>query len=90
MGSHTGQYGNLSTVSSTRAGTDITLPLIDGELSQPSSTIREMLEETCSGKIFYSKVTPKSSQSHPKLIQSHPKVISKSFQSHPKAILKLS
>jgi len=49
MGSHTGQYGNLSTVSSTRAGTDITLPLIDGELSQPSSTIREMLEETCSG-----------------------------------------
>ena len=52
MGSHTGQYGNLSTVSSTRAGTDITLPLIDGELSQPSSTIREMLEETCSGKIL--------------------------------------
>ena len=51
MGSHTGQYGNLSTVSSTRAGTDITLPLIDGELSQPSSTIREMLEETCSGMI---------------------------------------
>ena len=55
MGSHTGQYGNLSTVSSTRAGTDITLPLIDGELSQPSSTIREMLEETCSGKIFILK-----------------------------------
>ena len=60
MGSHTGQYGNLSTVSSTRAGTDITLPLIDGELSQPSSTIREMLEETCSGKICYNNINSKS------------------------------
>merc|ERR1719495_94623 len=49
MGSHAGQYGNLSTVGSSRAGTDITLPLIDGDFSQPSSTIKEMLEETCSG-----------------------------------------
>lgn len=43
------EYGNLSTVGSSRAGTDITLPLIDGDFSQPSSTIKEMLEETCSG-----------------------------------------
>merc|ERR1719228_1276842 len=49
MGSHAGHYGNLSTVGSSRAGTDITLPLIDGDFSQPSSTIKEMLEETCSG-----------------------------------------
>jgi len=49
MGSYAGQYGNLSTVGSSRAGTDITLPLIDGDFSQPSSTIKEMLEETCSG-----------------------------------------
>merc|ERR1719219_1258681 len=49
MGSHAGHYGNLSTTVSSRAGTDITLPLIDGDISQPSSTIKEMLEETCSG-----------------------------------------
>ena len=45
-----GPYGPLSTATvSSRAGTDITLPLIDGDISQPSSTIKEMLEETCSG-----------------------------------------
>jgi len=43
------EYGPMSTVGSSRAGTDITLPLIDGDFSQPSSTIKEMLEETCSG-----------------------------------------
>ena len=46
------EYGNLSTVGSSRAGTDITLPLIDGDFSQPSSTIKEMLEETCSGSLL--------------------------------------
>ncbi len=39
-----------SMVASTSRATDVThLPLMEGEISQPSSTIREYLDETCSG-----------------------------------------
>lgn len=45
-----GSSARPSTAGSQSRATDITsIPLIDGEISQPSSTIREYLEETCSG-----------------------------------------
>ena len=41
-------FGSGGPPSSNSRVTDITIPLIDGDISQPS-TIKEMLEETCSG-----------------------------------------
>lgn len=41
--------GSASASSRPPTATDSTVPLIDGDISQPSSTIKEMLEETCSG-----------------------------------------
>jgi len=46
--------GNVSTVGSSTRQTDLTVPeslrlIPDGDFSHPTSTIREMLEETCSG-----------------------------------------